>query len=131
MTFLQRYTHYVFSDLTGFQNLSGLPHHRFFYSKKNFKKLPSITSYHHFTIDKNEPGIVVVKQTIDGEESKHNILKKTFPYGPNKIPRYPRKLKPSGISIERAWYLYDNIRKHIPNEEDKNSTCPKPKRPKP
>jgi hypothetical protein len=36
MTFLQRYAHYVFSDLTGFQNLSGLPHHRFFYSKKNF-----------------------------------------------------------------------------------------------
>jgi hypothetical protein len=39
MTFLQRYAHYVFSDLTGFQNLSGLPHHRFFYSKKFFKTL--------------------------------------------------------------------------------------------
>jgi len=47
------------------------------------------------------------------------------------MPRYPRKLKPSGISLERAWYLYENIREHIPNEEDKNWTCPKPTRSKP
>jgi hypothetical protein len=98
---------------------------------KYFKKLPNLTKYHHFTIDKNEPGIVIVKQTIDGLETKHNLLKKPFPYGPNKIPRCPRKLKSSGISLERAWYLYNNIREHIPNEEDKDSTCPKPNRPKP
>jgi hypothetical protein len=39
MTFLQRYAHYVFSDLTGFQNLSGLPYHRFFYSKEFFANI--------------------------------------------------------------------------------------------
>jgi len=99
--------------------------------QKYFKKLPNITKYHHFSINKDEPGIVVVKQTINGKKSKHNILKKPFPYSSNKMPRYPRKLKPSGISLERAWYLYENIREHIPNEEDKNSTCPKPTRSKP
>lgn len=99
--------------------------------QKYFKKLPNLTKYHHLTIDKNEPGIVLAKQTIDGEESKHDLLKKPFPYGPNKMHRYPRKLKPSGISLKRAWYLYEKIREHIPNEEDKDSTCPKPNQPKP
>ena len=96
--------------------------------QKYFKKLPNLTKYHHFSVDKTEPGIVIVKQTIDGSETRHDILKKPFPYGPKKIPRYPRKIKPSGISRERAWYLYNNIREHIPNEEDKDLTCPKPSR---
>ena len=29
--------------------------------QKYFKKLPNITKYHHFSISKDEPGIVVVK----------------------------------------------------------------------
>ena len=69
--------------------------------------MPNITKYHHFSLDRDYPGIVVAKKTINGEKSKHNILKKSFPYGPNKVPRSPKKLKPSGISLERSWYLYE------------------------
>jgi hypothetical protein len=36
-------------------------------------------------------------------------------------------LRPSGLTAERQWYLYEQIRQHIPNEVDKNDTAPKPK----
>ncbi len=43
----------------------------------------------------------------------------------------PEELYPKGLSAERQWYLYQQIREHISNDQDKNSTCPKPIYPKP
>lgn len=45
--------------------------------------------------------------------------------------KLPHKLMPDGLSAERQWYLYEQIRMHIPNEQDKDNTCPKPKMSKP
>lgn len=92
---------------------------------KFFNKLPEITKYHHFSFNKEKPGEVIVKESIDGKEYIFNLLK-------NKEHRFDRVIEkpsiliPNGLSIERQWYLYDNIREHIPNMEDKDKTCPLP-----
>jgi hypothetical protein len=93
---------------------------------KFFKKLPEITSYRHFKISKNKPGVVLLKKNIDAEESEVLLLKRDVPFGKNKAFRLPSKIKPSGLSLERQWYLHDKIRVHIPNDQDKDRTCPKP-----
>ncbi len=98
---------------------------------KYFRKLPGITNYHHFHINSKKPGIVTVKETIDGPEEEFMLLKAEFPYDFNTRPRLPRRLEPSGLSPERSWYLYDKIREFIPSIEDKDKTCPEPRVKKP
>ncbi len=94
---------------------------------KYFKPIPGITSYRHFQMSSTNRGIVLVKETVDGEEREINIIKGTFPYSRKKRPKcLPKKLKPHGLSSDRQKYLYEQIRPHIPSEEDKNATCPKP-----
>lgn len=94
---------------------------------KYFKKLPKITKYHHFYINSKQPGVVIVKETIDGPEEKFMLLKNKFPYSDKRRPQLPERIKPSGLSLERSWYLYNEIRDHIPSIEEKNKTCPLPK----
>ena len=97
-----------------------------------FKKLLGITSYQHFRIDSSTPGVIFAKDKADAEEKEYNLLRKAFPYSRKKLPkRLPHTIKPKGLSAERAWYLYNHIRCHIPEEEDKNMTCPRPKGVKP
>ena len=98
---------------------------------KYFKPLPNITKYHHFSISKEEPGVVTVKKARDAVEEKYDLLKGRFPYNPHKFPRLPRSLKPPGLSPARAWYLYEKIREHIPDHFDKDQTCPRPRARKP
>lgn len=98
---------------------------------KFFRKLPDITSYRHFKIIKNKPGIVILKRAIDGDETKVQLLKRDVPFGKNRAFRLPSKIIPKGLSLERQWYLYEQIRIHIPQEQDKDMTCPKPIKPKP
>lgn len=83
-------------------------------------------------LDCQEPGIVTVKESIDGPGEKHMLLKGKFPYTPNKRPlRLPREITPVGLSASRSWYLYDAIREHIPDIQDKDATCPRPNVPRP
>jgi hypothetical protein len=96
---------------------------------KFFKKLPDITSYRHFKMIKNKLGIVFIKKTTNSEESEVCLQKCEMPFSKNKTFRLPSKIAPKGLSLERQWYLYEQIRTHIPNEVDKNMTCPKPKKP--
>jgi len=93
---------------------------------KYFKNLPNITKYHHFSIDKNRPGVVITKEAIDGPEERHELLKAKFPYNNHKRPRFPQSLIPLGLSSERSWYLYETIREHIPSLKEKDETCPLP-----
>lgn len=98
---------------------------------KFFKKLPNITSYRHFKIIKNKPGILYLKKVIDGDETEIQLLKRGVPFGKNKSFRLPAKTVPKGLTLERQWYLYEQIRMHIPDEQDKAATCPKPIKSKP
>jgi len=98
---------------------------------KHFDRLPDITKYHHFRLDGRKPGIVIAKETIDGPEERFMLLKTEFPYNADNCPPLPRLLQPSGLSPKRSWYLYDEIREHIPSAKDKDETCPRPMVPKP
>jgi len=94
---------------------------------KYFKDLPSITNYHHFRIDAQKPGVVTVKKSIDSPEEDFSLLKKNIPYSSHfKCSESIENVEPSGLSAERAWYLYDKIREHIPTLKDKDKTCPLP-----
>ena len=98
---------------------------------KFFRKLPDITSYRHFKITKSKPGIVTLKKNIDGDEIEVSLLKGDVPFGKEGSFMLPIETNPKGLSLDRQWYLYEQIRTHIPDETDKNATCPKPIKPKP
>ncbi len=96
-----------------------------------FRKLPNLTTYYHFHLDSDNPGVIKVKAAIDGKEQEHDLRKKPFPYSKDKRPRrLPTQLAPEALSAERQWYLYEKIREHIPSEKDQDATCPKPDIPK-
>lgn len=99
---------------------------------KYFKSVPDITSYHHFKMNNTEPGKLIVKEALDSEEKTLDLIKKESQINQhNPFSGLPERIMPLGLSIEREWYLYDQIRMHIPNELDKDQTCPKPKTNKP
>lgn len=92
-----------------------------------FKSLKGISNYQHFRIEKENPSIIIVKERKDSEEISIELAKKKFPFSKNTPPKkFPKQLLPAGLSLKRQWYLYDQIRSHIPYENDKNLTCPRP-----
>ena len=96
-----------------------------------FTTFKGISDYHHFRVEKSNPSVFVVKELKDSEEIKVELTKKPFPFNKDHPPKkFPEQLLPTGLSLKRQWYLYDQIRSHIPNESDKNRTCPQPKVPK-
>ena len=97
---------------------------------KFFNKLPDITSYRHFKMVKNKPGVVLLKKAINFDATEVCLQKREVPFGSSRAFRLPSKIFPKGLSLERHRSLYDQIRTHIPHEIDKDSTCPKPKKPK-
>ena len=97
---------------------------------KYFKKMPAITAYQHFYIDEKKPGIVCVKEDSEAKNTEISLLKdETIPFA-NKY-QLPRSSSPKGLSVERQWYLYEKIRRHIPDGHDQDMTAPKPKVAKP
>lgn len=98
---------------------------------KYFKAFRGISNYQHFKIERENPSIIIVKERKDSEEIKVDLTKIMFPFSKEHPPtKLPDQLFPTGLSLKRQWYLYDQIRCHIPNESDKNQTCPLPKIPK-
>ncbi len=96
-----------------------------------FAKLKGISTYHHFSVERTNPSILVVKERKDSEKIKVELTKKKFPFSKDQPPKkLPEQLFPTGLSLKRQWYLYDQIRCHIPYESDKNQTCPQPQIPK-
>jgi hypothetical protein len=113
-----------------FRNESGEQSYQYYqwdaWLSKYFYNLPDIKKYHHFLFNNKTPGIVVVKESVNGKEYKFNLLRDTKEKNTMKSER-PSILFPTGLSLDRQWYLYKNIREHIPEEIDKNITCPRPK----
>ncbi|MCP4112844.1 MAG: hypothetical protein GY749_46190 [Desulfobacteraceae bacterium] len=96
-----------------------------------FITLNGISNYHHFRIEKNDPSVIAVKELKDSKEMKVELARKTFPFSKSQFPKgLPGQLFPKGLSLKRQWYLYDQIRSHIPCESDKNKTCPMPRDPR-
>lgn len=99
---------------------------------KYFTTVPKITNYHHFMMSNKKSGTVSLKINMDSAEETVNIIKTSFDFESTRVYP-PGRLHPVGLSDERQWYLYSQIRQHIPDECDKNITCPKPtcSKPKP
>ncbi len=93
-----------------------------------FKPFKGISSYQHFRVERENPSILIVKKRKDSEEIKIELTKKKFPFSKDEpLEKLPEQLIPRGLSLKRQWYLYDQIRCHIPCESDKDQTCPLPK----
>ena len=91
------------------------------------KRINGIKKYHHFRVSSSSPGTVFVKEQNDTPEVELMLLKEPWDVDsdtlPNIVPRH-------GLSIERQWYLYEQIRPFCP-DEDKDTVCPLPSSPKP
>jgi hypothetical protein len=44
---------------------------------------------------------------------------------------FPCEIISNGLSIERQWYLYEQVRIHIQDPDKQDDLCPKPMIPKP
>ena len=91
-----------------------------FFSKK-FIKLKGIKKLHHLRFTSNSPGCVFVKEKSDSAEVKISLLKSAHP----DFHSRPSRLLPTGLSLQRQWYLHDKIREFCP-DETKDQVCPKP-----
>lgn len=98
------------------------------YLEKRFKKIPNITRYQHFRFSIHHPGAVFVRELPSSPENKINVLLQPVEEVPF-LP-LPRNIIPAGLSAERAWYLYEQIREHC-DSDFQDVTCPKPTVPKP
>ncbi len=72
------------------------------------------------------PGEVTVKKHADAPEKAHQLLKRNVTCGDLVEAELPEEITPEGLSPKRQWYLYDNIRMHVPDPGDKDMTAPLP-----
>ena len=93
----------------------------------HLKKLPAIKKFHHFRMSTSKPGVIFCKKHSDLPEEEFDINKHSW--SPDKDD-LPSVIPPRGLSADRQWYLYEQIRPYCP-DEDKDTTCPKPTVPKP
>ena len=91
------------------------------------KKITGLKKYHHFQVLSSSPGSVFVKEQSDTPEVEIKLLKEPWNPDPNTLPSV---IPPHGLSIERHWYLHEQIRPFCA-EEDKDTVCPLPSAPKP
>lgn len=93
---------------------------------KHFRKLTNISSYQHFSMSADSPGEVTVRNSVDSAEETYQLLRSDTARGDLIQAGLPREITPDGLAPQRQWYLYDNIRMHIPNPIDKDMTAPLP-----
>ena len=90
-----------------------------------YKPLPGIKGYQHFRFDADHAGKVFVRETPQSPE-KEFILTQTD----NVLPATaPVPVPAPGMSAQGQWYLYDNIRQFV-SDEQKDILCPRPSVPK-
>lgn len=75
----------------------------------------------------DNPGEVMVRKSVDSAEETYQLLRRDTE--PDNLIQsdLPKEITPEGLSPKRQWYLYDNIRMHIPSPIDKDLTAPLPK----
>ena len=78
------------------------------------KKITGIKKYHHFRMTYSSPGKVFMKEQCDRPEVETDLLKE--PWEPE-VDELPSVVPPHGLSAERQWYMYEQIR-------PKDTVCP-------
>ena len=92
-----------------------------------FRKITGIKKIRHFSFDSKCPGSVSMKEQCDTSEVEFSLLKSSWTPDPDQLPQV---VQPKGLSLDRSWYLHDNIRQFCPPDE-MDITCPLPTAPKP
>ena len=82
-----------------------------------FRKVKNILSYQHFHFD--HTGSFQLQEHCKSTLVTQPILRMQ-PHG------FPDTLVPAGLSLQRQWYLFKEIRQFVQGEQNKNNVCPKP-----
>jgi len=90
--------------------------------KQNFITIPNILKQHYFEFNSLYQGQVKISTSSYGEKITINIEKTKQQ---NNLKQLVEKKLP-GLSAERQWYLYEQIRNHIQNPSKKDDLCPIP-----
>ena len=96
------------------------------YLREPFCKMPGMKSYHHFSLSASTPGVVTVKEFTDSESSTFKLLADDSWVAT--ADQLPPVIKPSGLSGERQWYLYNRIREFC-RAGTEDLVCPLPSTP--
>jgi hypothetical protein len=96
--------------------------------QKYFVSIPSVTSYHVFHFEHQSPGKVFMKK-FSNAPSKEIRLVRSSTLLPFPIEAFPEEIQPSGLTLERQWYLHDKIRPFCSSNLSADLTCPKPSAP--
>ena len=86
----------------------------------HLKKVPQITRQHHFQFLSISQGTVVVREFGDSVELEYKLTTDSF-----SAAGFPEIITPSGLSLQRKWYLFDKIRE-LCNPESRDLVCPQP-----
>ena len=91
----------------------------------NFRAIKNIKQLHHFTFSSVPSALGSVSCQVDtlAEEEVHRILS-DIPDSAT-LNALPPVIRPVGLSPERQWYLYENIRPLVP-EYAQSTLCPRP-----
>lgn len=96
------------------------------YLQQLFKKMPGLTQHHHFIFTSD--GLVRTKAYADSDEQCCYLEKPDWSLDAALIIE---DIVSDGLPLERQWYLYENIRQFIIDENKKDHVAPKPVLPKP
>jgi len=92
-----------------------------------FIPLKNISKYQHFIIDAGKPGLVLCKTSENSTVETHCLLKSADLLPSMSSQSCPTRIKGPGISIDRQWYLYEEIGQFFKSDLKRQATCPKPK----
>lgn len=91
-----------------------------------FVKLPGLTKYHHFIFTSD--GAIKTKEYADSEPECVYLVKSDWTADAALVIE---DIIPEGLSVERQWYLFENVRQFVIDEAKKDLVTPKPSLPKP
>ena len=74
----------------------------------HFRSIPHLKQYHHFIFSATHPGVVTLKEYSNSSEETFTMLD-SGSWSPV-ASELPPLLKPSGLPLERQWYLHRQIR---------------------
>ena len=90
----------------------------------HFRSIPHLKQYHHFIFSATHPGVVMLKEYSNNSSEETFTMLDSGSWSPV-ASELPPLLKPSGLPLERQWYLHRQIRPYC-REGTEDLTCPKP-----
>ncbi len=93
-----------------------------------FNTVPQIKKQHHFILSQDKIGYVEIKTAVNEGSQLINLTRRG--HGVTHLP-FPKEITPKGITPERQWYLYEEVRQHIQDLSKQDLYCSLPSVSKP